>query len=73
MANNLPSNYDIYIHLQEDPEGTPKCSGPEEQQQLNIEQPPQTSKTFEWNQTPNVMMNIKGAVSTKYQDPIHIW
>ena len=61
----------LSIH-QEDPEGSTGPAG-EHQQQLTIEKPPQASKTFEWNTTPNVVMNIKGAVSTKYQDPIHIW
>lgn len=44
-----------------------------EQQPVVAEPPPHQSKTFEWTTQPNVYLDLKPAMATKFSDPIHIW
>lgn len=39
-----------------------------EQQAVAVEQPSHESKTFEWTQQPNVIMDIKPPTGTKFSD-----
>ncbi|EWM20700.1 ferritin [Nannochloropsis gaditana] len=40
---------------------------------LRSEAAPQKSKTFHWEQVPNIVLDVKGPFTTTFSDPIAIW
>lgn len=41
--------------------------------QLQTEADPQASTTFTWEETPNIVLDVKGPVTTTFADPVAIW
>lgn len=41
--------------------------------ELQTESPPQTTTTFAWEKTPNILFSVKGPVASAFTDPVAIW